>query len=103
MRATTSPATTSGRSLQLCISFLHDDYFLWGLEELFSLQSFEDILSMFTDNIQSAIHIGMNQNLSTFDFVKSPTASIPAKISLVLFPVGWNRVMIQETRLGGIA
>ena len=38
--ATTSPATTSGRSLQLCMSILHDDDFLWSLKELFSFKSF---------------------------------------------------------------
>ena len=36
--ATTSPATTSGRSLQLCMSIFHDDDFLWSLKELVSFQ-----------------------------------------------------------------
>ncbi len=58
--ATTSPANTSGRSLQLCMAIFHDDDFLWSLKELISFKPFKGILHMFSNDIKGPIYICMD-------------------------------------------
>lgn len=100
--ATTSPAITSGRGLQLCMCFFHYNDFHWGLKKLLSFKSIKCTLYMFSVNIKGAIYICMNDHFRSFYLVRNHTTPIPVKIRIIFVTVSWDWVIVQKARLTGI-